>query len=449
MPVSVRHALRPHVGRVPFGMQPSTRRACEIALVVLRHGLDSLLDLLDLRVLLPGIHRVPPGTPRGGPIHVRRAFEQLGPTFMKLGQVLSTRPDLVPPDYEAELARLQDTASTVPFREIVAAVEAALGRPLYEAFARFEPVPIAAASIGQVHAATLPNGSDVVVKVRRPGVIDQVNIDLDLINRIAAATARRSACAARYDPVGLAHEFGTTLLAELDYVREGRNAELVASEFEDDERVHVPKVFWDCTRDGVITEERVRGVKINDLHALDAGGIDRASVARTFADAYLSMVFVHGFFHADPHPGNVFVESAERIAFVDFGMVGSVTPQASRGLGTIVLALVTTDASRMANGLLRLGIACDDVDRPALQRDLARFLEQHAGTPLEQLRIGPLLTDLMTVVRARSLRLPSDLALLLKTVMMCEGVAAQLDPEFELVPMLVPYASQLTLEEGN
>ncbi len=429
--------------------QSSTHRAREVAFVLLRHGLGSLLDVLDLRGLVHGTRHASPRTSEPGPVHLRRALEELGPTFMKLGQVLSTRPDLVSPEYEVELARLQDAAPTVPAEQIVTAVETALGRPLREAFAWFDPVPIAAASIGQVHAATLPDGSDVIVKVRRPGVIDQVNIDLGLIDRLAGLAARRSAVAARYDPVGLAHEFGRTLLGELDYMREGHNAELVAAGFAGDERVHIPKIFWDYTRADVITEERVRGVKIDDLHALDASGIDRGIVARTFAEAYFSMVFARGFFHADPHPGNVFVESADRIGFVDFGMVGSVPRQATRGLGTIVVALVTTDAERMADGLLRLGIACEDVDRPSLERDLFRFLDQYAGTPLEQLHIGPLLTDLMGVVRAHHLRLPSDLALLLKTVTMCEGVAAQLDPAFELVPLLVPYATMLNLEDGS
>lgn len=428
-------------------MQSSSGRAREVAFVLLRHGLDSLLDLLDLRVLLPGIHHAPPGTARTGPAHLRRAFEELGPTFMKLGQVLSTRPDLVPPDYEAELALLQDSAPTVSSRDIVVSVEAALGRPLREAFARFDLVPLAAASIGQVHAATLPDGSDVVVKVRRPRVLEQVNIDLDLLDRLAAVAARRSALAARYDPVGLAHEFGATLLGELDYIHEGHNAELLATGFNDDERVHLPKVFWDHTRVDVITEERIRGIKIDDMRALEAGGIDRRSVARLFADTYLSMVFVQGFFHADPHPGNIFVESAQRIGLVDFGMVGRVEPQTRHGLGTILLALVASDASGMADGLRRLGIAGEGADRPDLEKDLAGFLQRYIGTPLEQLRIGPLLTDLMRVVRAHRLRLPSDLALLLKTVMMCEGVAAQLDPGFELVPMLVPYASQLIPED--
>ncbi len=193
----------------------------------------------------------------------------------------------------------------------------------------------------------------------------------------------------------------------------------------------------------------MRGVKIDDLHALDDAGFDRQAVARLFVDAYLEMVFVRGFFHADPHPGNVFVESADRLGFVDFGMVGHVGAPTRHGLGTILLALVATDAARMADGLLRLGIACGDIERAGLERDLAEFLRNYSALPLRQLRLGPLLVDLMRVVRAHQLRLPSELALLIKTVMMCEGVAARLDPSLELVPMLVPYASDLVTDGGG
>jgi ubiquinone biosynthesis protein len=366
---------------------------------------------------------------------------------MKLGQVLSTRPDLIPPDYEAALVLLQDSAPTVPTTDIVGAVESAFGRPLRQMFGVFEPVPIAAASIGQVHAATLPDGTEVVVKVRRPQVVEQVAVDLALLDRLAEVAGRRSAIARRYDPVGLAREFGATLLAELDYPREGRNAELVAASFADDEHVHVPQVFWELTRDGVITEERIRGIKVDDLRALDASGLDRTRIARTLVDAYLSMVFVTGFFHADPHAGNVFVETDGSIAFVDFGMMGSMTRNTGRGLGKILISLVAADAGKMADGLLGLGIAFEDVDRGQFERDLARFLEQYSNRPLQQLHLGPLIGDVMSVVRAHRLRLPSDLALLLKTVMMCEGVAAQLDPTFELIPHLLPYAARLASDD--
>jgi ubiquinone biosynthesis protein len=422
---------------------PTTWRLAEVAAVAARRGTLAVVDQLDMRVLFPYFHRPPPDVPRPAPAQLRRLLEELGPTFMKLGQVLSTRPDLVPPAFEAELARLQDSAPTVPFDEIAAAVENSLGSRPRDAFREFDPVPLAAASIGQVHAATLHDGTDVVVKVRRPGVVDGIDLDLEVLERFASLVTRYSSLAARYDLSGLVREFETTLRSELDYTLEGQNAELIASGFEADDRVYVPRVFWELTRDDVITEARVRGMKVDDLRALDAAGVDRVDVARTFADAYLSMVFERGFFHADPHPGNVFVDAAGRVGFVDFGMVGRVAPHTGRGLGSVLLALVATDAARMADGLLRLGIACDDIDRPALERDLAHFLDRYANVPLEQLHLGPLLAEMMSVVRAHRLRLPSDLALLLKTVMMSEGVAAQLDPSFELVPLLVPYAARL------
>jgi ubiquinone biosynthesis protein len=421
-------------------------RLREIAFGAARHSALALLDCLDLSVLLPRIHRAPPGTPRPIPAHLRALLEDLGPTFMKLGQVLSTRADLVPPSFESELSRLQDSGPTVPFSEITTAVERALGAPLRDMYREFDPVPIAAASLGQVHAAVLHDGSDVVVKVRRPGVVEAIEVDLHILQRLARTATHRSRLAARYDLDGLAREFATTLRAELDYVREGRNAETIATEFASNEDVRVPRVYWDATRPSVITEERIRGDKIDDTSALDAANIDRVDVARRFADAYLAMVFVCGLFHADPHPGNVFVDTKGRIGFVDFGMVGTVEPATRRGLGTVLLALVAMDAAQMADGLLHLGIACDDIDRPALERDLARMLARYAHLPLEHLHLGPLLAELMSVVRKHRLLLPSDLALLLKTVMMCEGVAAQLDPAYELIPHLLPYAARLATD---
>jgi ubiquinone biosynthesis protein len=209
-------------------MDPGLRRACEVGVVSAARAAAALLGLLDMRVLLPGIHRSPAGTTPAGPAELRALLEELGPTFMKLGQVLSTRPDLVPPSYEAELAQLQDSGPTVPFAGIRAAVEHTLGRPLRELYAEFDEHAIAAASIGQVHAATLHDGTAVVVKVRRPGVVDRIELDLDVMAR-ASRIAGRVGVLARYDPEGLAREFATTLRGELDYSREAYNAEQLAA----------------------------------------------------------------------------------------------------------------------------------------------------------------------------------------------------------------------------
>jgi ubiquinone biosynthesis protein len=377
-----------------------------------------------------------------GPARVRRMLESLGPTFMKLGQVLSTRPDLVAPEYEAELARLQDAAPPVPWPAVRAALTRALGAPPAARFAELGPVPLASASIGQVHAARLADGTAVVVKVRRPDVVEQVEIDLRLLRAVARVVARLRV-GRRFDPVGLAEGFSRTLRAELDYRQEGANAERIGRELAGSPTVRIPTIVWDHSTEDVLTETRIEGTKIDDVAGLDAAGVDRPAVARAFARAYLDMVFVHRFYHADPHPGNVFVGGDGTIGFVDFGMVGTVDDDTGHGLARVLTALVSADPRALADALVRLGVARDLRDRAGLEADLADLLDRYGDIVLEELGLTRVIGDLLAVVRRRDLRLPSGIALLLKTVMMCEGVAAQVDPGFRLVPLLVPYAAML------
>lgn len=420
-------------------MRESTKRAAHIARVLTRHGLAYLVDVTGLEHLVRGhAHEAPPG-----PEHLRRALEELGPTFVKLGQILSTRADLIPPAFEAELARLQDAAPPVPFPLIARSVATALGRPLEEAYARFDAQPLAAASIGQVHAATLPDGAEVAVKVRRPDIIDQVDEDLELLRRLARVAQRRWPLAQRYDPLGLAMEFETTLRGELDYEREGANADRIRAELDRDDSVHVPLVHWDHTTTEVLTLERIEGRKITDVEGLAADGVDRTRVARIFCEMYLKMVFVTGFFHADPHPGNVFVRADGTLGLVDYGMVGQVDDATRRALGAVLIALAVADADRLAGAMADLGVAPPGGDANALRDDLAEFMATYRHLTLEELQIRVILGDMLAVVRRHHLRLPHELALLLKTVTICEGVAQQLDPGFELLPLLIPYASML------
>jgi ubiquinone biosynthesis protein len=421
-------------------VRESTRRAAHIARVLTRHGLGYLVDVTGLE------HLVRRHTHRGdsrGPEHLRQALEELGPTFVKLGQLLSTRADLIPPAYEAELTRLQDSAAPVAFSTVARSVEAALGRPIGEAFSRFDREPLAAASIGQVHAAALPDGSEVAVKVRRPRIAHQIDEDLELLRRLAAVAERRWPLADRYDPVGLADEFATTLRGELDYEREGASADRIRAELAVGAGVHVPRVHWDRTTTEVLTLERVSGRKITDVEGLDADGLDRTGVARTFCDMYIQMVFVHGFFHADPHPGNVFVQGDGTLALVDYGMVGQVDDATRRSLGAVLVALAIADADGLAAAMSDLGIAPSRDDATALRNHLAEFMATYRHATLEELQLRVILGDMLAVVRRHHLRLPHQLALLLKTVTTCEGVALQLDPRFELLPLLIPYASML------
>lgn len=383
-----------------------------------------------------------------GPRRVRRTLEVLGPTFMKLGQVLSTRPDLVSPSYEAELSRLQDAAPRVPWVDIERALTRSLGAPPSERYAELVVEPIAAASIGQVHAGRLPDGTDVVVKIRRPGVAAAIAIDLRLL-RGAAKVAALVPAARRFDPVGLAGEFTATITAELDYCAEGRNAERLAELFRGDAGVEIPAVVWDRTCGDVLTETRIEGIKIDDVDAIARAGLDRAAVARAFAGAYLTMVFLYRFFHADPHPGNVFVGSDGVIGFVDFGMVGTVDEASAHGLASVLTALVGADSAQLARALTDLGVATSGPDRAGLEHDLDLLLADYRDIALADLSLGAVVADLMAVVRRRDLHLPSRIALLLKTVVMCEGVAAQLDPGFRLLPLLVPYAALLTADGAD
>jgi ubiquinone biosynthesis protein len=426
-------------------------RRRQIAEILARHGLGYLVGALGLDRFVP-FHRgllghTPRAAPYTRPEHVRLAIEELGTTFIKLGQILSTRADLLPPEYQAELAKLQDAVPAIPTPVVHDVIRQELGQPVERLFASFDPEPLAAASIGQAHAATLVDGTDVVVKVRRPGVVEQVEEDLEILQTLAATASRRWEIADTYDLVGLTQELDRTLRAELDYIREGRNAERFAESFADETGVHIPRIFWDTASSRVLTLERIRGIKINDLDALDAAGIDRPALAERAARITLKMVFEDGFFHADPHPGNFFVEPDGRIGLIDFGMVGTIDERTEEQLIRLLLAITSRDADRLVDAFLDLGVARRRLNRSLLRQDLEHLLARYYGRPLGELAIGRLLGDTMDVVRRHGLTLPPNLALLFKTAVMCEGLAAQLDPTFTLTTVLVPYAERLILRQ--
>lgn len=407
-----------------------------------RHGLGFFISVTGLErfVILQRLFNRRYDQPLSRPEHLRTALEELGPTFIKLGQILSTRADLLPPAYQVELAKLQDSAAPLDPRIVVSIVEQELGRPIDLAFRRFDRVPLAAASIGQVHAAELDDGTPVVVKVRRPGVVEQIEQDLQILLNLATTASRRWPVAEEYAVVGLVQEFSQTLRGETDYVREGRNAERFAENFAGDESVHFPLVHWAYTTERLLTLERISGIKIDDLAALDAAGVDRHRVALNGARMVLKMVFRDRFFHADPHPGNFFIEDEERIGVVDFGMVGTVGPRIQEQLVWALLAYTSEDPERQVDTLYEMGVAGRHVERAALRRDVEQLRARYYGRPVGEIRIRPVINDVLGVVRRHHLHLPTGYALLLKTVLMHESLVAQLDPSFEFTSVLVPYA---------
>jgi ubiquinone biosynthesis protein len=420
----------------------------QIAEALLSHGLGWMVSATGLERFLPRPIQSRSETPTP-PQRLRLALEELGAAFIKLGQFLSTRPDLLPPDYQAELAKLQDDAPPIASEAACERIEMELGRPVQELFTSFDPQPLAAASIGQAHAAMLPDGTELVIKVRRPGVVEQIEEDLEILLNLATALDRRWEFAKKFDVIGLAEEFATTLRSELNYLQEGRNAERFAENFADEPSVHIPKVFWETTTSRVLTLERIRGTKISDLSSLDSSGLDRRALAERGTQVILRMIFDHGFFHADLHPGNFFIEADGRFGLIDFGMVGALDDDARERLADLVLAITGQDYDHLVDALLALGVTTERIDRRTLRRDLERLVSAYYGQPLGEVNLTALINEALAIMRRHSLHLPSNLALLVKTIIITEGLGARLDPDFHLITVIEPYTEKLLLHQRS
>ncbi len=424
-------------------IEPREHRQRQIAEVLARYGLDYLANAVGLGRLIARERALRGRKPREEhtpPENLRLALEELGPTFIKLGQVLSTRADLLPPEYRTALAKLQDAAPAIPTEVVQEIVAAELHTSTSDAVVGFDAVPLACASVGQAHLATLQDGTEVVVKVRRPNVVEEMNQDLEIIQNFAARASRRSKAAARYDLGGLADEFVTTLRAQLDYLQEARNAEQFAANFAGDSSVQIPRVFWDLTTSRVITLERIRGMKVTDIAALDEAGLDRHDLAQRAARIVAKMVFEDGFFHADPHPGNFFIERDGRVGIVDFGMVGTLDDALREQLSRLLIGFVRQDPDRLADALLALDSSTEPVERARLREDLAALLARYVGRTIGEISLRTALGDVLVIVRRHGLRLPRELALLLTVLLVAEGLVAVLDPDFRFAEALAPYA---------
>lgn len=418
----------------------------QVLQILARHGFGWLLGQLGLRPPRPfrwifaGFRD---GVNYTTPQRLRLALEDLGATYIKLGQILSTRSDMLPDDYLAELSRLQDAVPPESLEVIVRQITTELGSPPSELFAEFDPLPLGSASIGQVHAARLTSGEEVVVKVQRPGVETIVEEDLAIMMDLARLAARRTVWGEIYDLPGLVEEFAHTIRGELDYVQEARNAERFKVSFTGDQRITVPNVFWRYTTHRVLVLERLYGVKIDDLTGLEEAGVDKKVVARNGAQVVLKMVLDDGFFHADPHPGNFLVLKGGRIGLLDYGMVGLVDDVTRDGLLYLLLAISNQDMDRIIDQLTALGVMGTTGQLERLRRDLAHLLSIYWGLPLREIDVARVLEESMETARRHHLRVPTSLVLLAKTLAMNEGLARRLDPEFSSVDVLKPYVMQL------
>ena len=434
----------------------SIRRYRTILAVLVKYGFGHFVEQLNvshyiqLGRRLARFGRPPREVERlSQPVRLRLAMAELGPTFVKLGQLLSTRPDLIPKEFADEFGKLQDQASFVPFTEIQTQVERALGKPLGSVFAEFSPDPLAAASIAQVHRARLNDGTEVAVKVRRPGIKEILETDLDILLGLASLVERHVHGAAAYEPTAIVKEFRRTLSREVDFAREGHTINRFAANFARDETVKIPKVFWEFTGERILTLEYIDGVKISDFSQLEQQGYDRKLLAHRGAEAFLKQVLNHGLFHGDPHPGNIFVLPGNTICMLDYGMVGRIGTELQHQLADLLLALLARDADRIISQLLYSGELTEEVSIRSLKRDLSDFIDDYYEIPLQEINAGKLLGDFIEILTHYRIKFPADLMLLVKALVTMEGVGRQLDPGFNMIGHLKPFMERLVRERTS
>lgn len=435
----------------PRLLTQEVRRTRAIVGVFVRHGLGDLVSHLNLPWAARRATRLgrAEASEVGRAVRFRQALEELGPTFIKFGQALSIRSDLLPAGLATELGTLQDAAPPLPASVITAVVEAELKAPLATVFREFDPTPIGSASIAQVHAATLPDGTRVAVKVRRPGIRDVIESDLAVLHAIAVSAERHWADAELFAPTALVAQFARTIRLEQDFTREGRVIERFAHNFRDSATIVIPRVHWACTSRAVLTLDYIDGIKVSQVDALRRHGSDPGLVARRGADAILQQVLEDGLFHADPHPGNLLVLPGSVIALLDYGIVGHLTEPARDRLTELIMAVGTRDATRLAPLLLALGEPLVPPDPPALEQDLVELVDTYAGARLQDLSLAQVWSDIASVIGRHRIKLPSDLMLLVKTLITMEAVGLRLDPGFRMIEHATPYVQRLLREHWS
>lgn len=378
-------------------------------------------------------------------VRARLAIQELGPTFVKLGQVLATRPDIFPPNWIAEFAKLQDQVPPVAFEDLLPELEKALGRSPFDVFRDFQVEPIAGASIAQVHLAKLQDGTPVVLKIRRPNVQHSIDADLRLLMHLGKLVEAEFEQARRFQPEEIISQFSKSLKRELDLALEGRNTERFAQNFAKDKNVKFAKIFWEFSSESVLVMEHIDGIAGNALQEAREAGLDLKLLAERGANAVLKMVLIDGFFHADPHPGNIFYLENNRIAIIDCGMVGRISFERRGEIADLLAALVSRDIDTLRD-ILIIWAGDAQVDETKLSADVDEFICNYDSAPLKHLKFSALLNDLTTIMRENHLSVPPDLTMLFKALVTLEGLGRQLDPDFQIVSHLTPFVKKIIID---
>jgi len=427
------------------------RRYRHIMAVLMKYGFVEVVESMRRRLTIRFGASAMPSRVRGDsdgrsrPQRVRLALEELGPTFIKLGQLLSTRPDLIPPEYAAELELLQDQVAPEKPQKIRAELEKELGRPVGEVFRQFDEAPLAAGSIAQVHRAVTVRGDRVAVKVRRPGVVPALKAECEILEDLAGLIDAQIADKT-LEPKRLVQEFTKAVSKEVDLANEMRNIQRFARNFADDLSVHIPRVYEDCCTGGVLTMEYIEGIKPNNVEALRAAGLDPKEIASRGARFVLRQIFDFGFFHTDPHPGNLLILPGNVIAPLDFGQAARLGEADRQLLGDQVLAIAERDPARLVRAFQRADLLHDETEIGELSREIEELLELYPDLPLKDIPVGKLMGRMFDIIRRHHVRPPAEFTLMLKSMMTIESVGVTLDRDFRLIEQLEPFARRLSLE---
>jgi ubiquinone biosynthesis protein len=377
---------------------------------------------------------------------LRYTLQELGPTFVKLGQIASSRRDLVPAEIIHELEKLQEHVQAVPFSTIRMIVEAELGDTLDNLFDSFNEEPLAAASIGQVHVAKLPSGEEVAVKVQRPNIKQTVETDLEILYEIARFLEENTVWAKTYHIKEIIKEFSESLRDELDYKVEGRSADRVAKQFKEQPSIQIPKIHWDFSTAKILTMELVTGIRVNDIKQLDDGGYDRKLIAERVVDALFFQVLEKGFFHGDPHPGNVYILPDNRICFLDFGMMGRINDRLKFHFASLIINLQQGDTKGMMKVFSDMDLLNEDTNKSDFQQDLDDLIEAYYEVSLYDVSLGGIINELFEVAFRHKIQIPTEITILGKSILTLESTISLLDPDFSVMKAVEPFGKKLILE---
>jgi len=424
------------------------KRYRDVAKVLARHGFGFFVEEMGLLHMLSLPKRLFTDTEEMDPMSVgeriRLVIEELGPTYIKIGQIASTRADIIPPEILSELEKLQENVPSFSFEEVSEIIEEELGSPLEEIFSSFDEKVMAAASIGQVHRAQLRStGELVAVKVQRPRIKAMIETDLEILLDLATLAENRMKRMERLQLRDVVEEFAKSLRNELDYTIEGRNAEKIAKQFKTDKTIHIPSIYWDYSTRKVLTMEFIQGLRLNQFEALEKNGYDHKVLAEQLVRALFHQVLIEGFFHADPHPGNIFLLKGGVISFIDFGMVGRLTLDMKHNFASLIIAMMRQNTASMIKAVLRIGIVPEDVNLSLLSNDVDELRERYMDVPMSRISLGEAISDLFEVAFRHQIRIPSDFTMVAKCLLILEGIVEKLDPHLSIMDMAEPFGIQL------